>query len=194
MTINKDTRTAILDAAQDLVQRQSISGVSFQELAKRTGIKKGSMYYHFESKDDLTLALLQRATDDLRDSFERGHRKTPKQRLAYYFNIYRLYVIPSEKLCPGGAFAGEWDKLSQPVQEQVKKLLMEQSKGLRDVLEAGIECGDFQDHGQSLDELTQWIVSCIQGCLLVCRIYDTKHAFESAVKVINSYLMPNVKH
>ncbi len=194
MTMNKDTRTAILDAAQDLVQRQSISGVSFQELAKRTGIKKGSMYYHFESKDDLTLALLERATVDLRESFERGEGKTPKQRLAYYFNIYRLYVIPSEKLCPGGAFAGEWDKLSQPVQEQVKGLLMAQSKGLKSVLLAGIKSGDFQDQGLSIDELTQWIVSCIQGCLLVCRIYDSKQAFESAVKVINCYLMPGEKH
>lgn len=193
MTITKNTRTAILDAAQDLVQRQSISGVSFQELAKRTGIKKGSMYYHFESKDDLTLALLERAAVDLRESFERGEGKTPKQRLAYYFNIYRLYVIPSEKLCPGGAFAGEWDKLSQPVQEHVKKLLMEQSKGLRSVLLAGIENGDFEDQGLSIDELTQWIVSCIQGCLLVCRIYDSKQAFESAVKVINCYLMPGEK-
>jgi TetR/AcrR family transcriptional repressor of nem operon len=192
--MNKDTRTAILDAAQDLVQRQSISGVSFQELAKRTGIKKGSMYYHFESKDDLTLALLERATDDLRISFERGESKTPKQRLAYYFNVYRLYVIPSEKLCPGGAFAGEWDKLSQVVQEQVKKLLMEQSKGLKKVLEAGIESGDFQDQGQGVDELTQWIVSCIQGSLLVSRIYDSKQTFESAVNIINCYLMPNGNH
>ena len=32
MMMNKDTRTAILDAAQDLVQRQSISGVSFQSV------------------------------------------------------------------------------------------------------------------------------------------------------------------
>ncbi|KJZ14302.1 MAG: TetR/AcrR family transcriptional regulator [Marinomonas sp.] len=191
MSINKDTRTAILDAAQDLVQRQSISGVSFQELAKRTGIKKGSMYYHFESKDDLTLALLERANIDLRESFERGIGKTPKQRLDYYFNIYRLYVIPSEKLCPAGAFAGEWDKLSPPVQETVKKLLITQSKGLKSVLTAGIENGDFKDQGQSIDELTQWIVSCIQGCLLVCRIYDSKQAFESAVKVINCYLMPD---
>ncbi len=191
MSLTKDTRTSILDAAQDLVQRQSISGVSFQELAKRTGIKKGSMYYHFESKDDLTLALLERATIELRESFERGEGKTPKQRLAYYFNIYRLYVIPSEKLCPGGAFAGEWDKLSEPVQEQVKRLLMAQSKGLKSVIAAGVETGDFNDQGQSLDELTQWIVSCIQGSLLVCRIYDSKQAFESAVKVINSYLMPS---
>jgi AcrR family transcriptional regulator len=38
--IAKDTRTAILDAAQDMVQRQSIRVVRFQELAKRTGIKK----------------------------------------------------------------------------------------------------------------------------------------------------------
>ena len=120
-----------------------ISGVSFQELANRIGIKKGSLYYHFESKDDLAVALLKRATSEMKESFVRGKAKSPLERLNYFLDIYRHQIIPTEKLCPGGAFAGEWDKLSNPVKTQVKRLIDTQVKGVSDILTQGIQSGVF---------------------------------------------------
>ena len=184
----KDTRTAILDAALDMVQRQSISGVSFQELAKRTGIKKGSMYYHFESKDDLSVALLERAATELKESFARGEGKSPTQRLLYYINIYRVHIIPSEMMCPGGAFAGEWGKLSESVQAKVQYLIKMQSQCLQQILAAGIASGEFYDHGQGIEELSQWLVACIQGGLLTSRVAGNQQPFEGAIKVVTQYL------
>ena len=102
MKNSQDTRSSILDVAQDMVQRQSISGVSFQELANRIGIKKGSMYYHFATKDELTIAMLDRATADLKASFKRGENKTPTEQIKYFINIYKMYIGPGEKMCPGG--------------------------------------------------------------------------------------------
>ena len=69
-------RTNILDVAQDLVQRQSISGVSFQELAKRIGIKKG-VCTTTETKDDLSVAMLDRVTEQLQQSFRLARAKPP---------------------------------------------------------------------------------------------------------------------
>lgn len=108
MKTTNDTRTNILDVAQDLVQRQSISGVSFQELAKRIGIKKGSMYYHFETKDDLSVAMLDRVTEQLQQSFRLGESKTARQRLDYYLAIYLKHIEVGAQLCTGGSFVGEW--------------------------------------------------------------------------------------
>ena len=189
MKVNTDTRTAILDAAQDMVQRQSISGVSFQELANRIGIKKGSMYYHFESKDDLSVAVLERATSEMKDSFARGEGKRPTERLTYFLNIFRFHIIPSEKMCPGGAFAGEWDKLSDPVKQQVNRLINAQIQGLQNILRAGIDSGEFNDHGQSVEDLAQWLISGIQGALLTSRVTGSDKYFESMLKVSTQYLI-----
>jgi TetR/AcrR family transcriptional repressor of nem operon len=188
MKIPNDTRTAILDVAQDMVQRQSISGVSFQELSNRVGIKKGSLYYHFESKDDLAVALLARATSEMKESFVRGKAKKPLERLSYFLNIYLHHIIPSEKLCPGGAFAGEWGKLSDPVKAQVKKLMDAQIKGVSEILAEGIYNGDFDDHSKSVEALAQWILACVQGALLTSRISGSKADFGSTLAIITEYL------
>jgi len=191
MKTPNDTRSAILDVAQDLVQRQSISGVSFQALANRIGIKKGSLYYHFESKDDLAVALLERATSDMKESFVRGIAKTPLERLNYFLNIYLHHIIPTEKLCPGGAFAGEWGKLSSPVKTQVNRLIDAQVKGVSEILSEGIRSGVFNDHAKTVEELAQWVVACVQGALVTSRISENKLIFESTLMIIIEYLCHN---
>jgi len=183
-----DTRSNILDVAQDLVQRQSISGVSFQELANRIGIKKGSMYYHFESKDELSIAMLERATEDLKASFNRGRVKSPTERLRYFFNIYFKYIGPGQRMCPGGAFASEWDKLSDEVHHSVQRVLRAQIDGVAEIIEDGVASGEFENHGQPANELASWIISSLQGSILTGRVEESEQPFKYAVKTIESYL------
>jgi len=191
MKIAKDTRSEILDVAMDMVQRLSISGVSFQELANRVGIKKGSMYYHFESKDDLSVALMERACEDLKASFARGREKSPARQLRYFFSIYIRYIGPGHKICPGGAFAAEWESQSAQVQESVRKVIQVQQKGVADIIQAGLDSGVFTGHGQSARSLACWILSCLQGAVLVSRVEEQAMSFEASIKVIESYL--NIK-
>jgi TetR/AcrR family transcriptional repressor of nem operon len=188
MKISNDTRSVILNVAQDMVQRQSISGVSFQELANRIGIKKGSLYYHFESKDDLAVALLARATSEMKESFVRGKAKKPRERLNYFLDIYLHHIIPTEKLCPGGAFAGEWGKVSSPVKAQVNKLMDAQIEGVSEILTEGINSGVFNDHDKTVEVLAQWILACIQGALVTSRISKSKVMFESTLTIITEHL------
>jgi len=188
MKNTSDTRTAILDVAQDMIQRQSISGVSFQELANRIGIKKGSMYYHFESKDSLSIAILERAILDLKATFNRGKTKKPTLQLDYFFTIFANFLADGEKICPGGAFAGEWEKLSPPVQAEAHKLIQVQIEGVSKILSQGIEVGEFDAQGQSAEELARWVISCIQGSLITCRVIGNTQAFDTVVSIVRKYL------
>ena len=58
-----DTRTKILDSAQRLIQTRSFHGFSFQDIADEVGIRKASLYHHFDSKDAVALAVLERAAE-----------------------------------------------------------------------------------------------------------------------------------
>lgn len=185
----KDTRNQIIDAAQDLLQRQSISGVSFQELANRIGIKKGSLYYHFESKDALSVAILERANSDMNASFEQGKSHSPTSQLQYFINVFRVFSGPSEKICPGGAFAGEWAKLSETVQLKATQLLNGQIQGVKEIIQAGIESGEFDGGKQNPEALAQWTISGIQGALLTSRITGDKRSFENSMNIICDYLI-----
>jgi TetR/AcrR family transcriptional repressor of nem operon len=60
------TRTAIMDAAQALILETGFAATSVDAVISRAGITKGSFFYHFKTKADLALALVQRdAAHDL---------------------------------------------------------------------------------------------------------------------------------
>ncbi|MGB3614724.1 MAG: TetR/AcrR family transcriptional regulator, partial [Elainellaceae cyanobacterium] len=55
-----NTKTQILDVAQDLVQRLGVNGMSYKDISEIVGIRKASVHTHFPKKDDLLLTLLER--------------------------------------------------------------------------------------------------------------------------------------
>ena len=55
-----DTKTAILDAAQDLIQRVGANAMSYQHISEAVGIRKASIHHHFPSKETLLEELIGR--------------------------------------------------------------------------------------------------------------------------------------
>jgi AcrR family transcriptional regulator len=65
------TRDRILDVALELFTTQGFDGTSLREIAERLDITKAALYYHFESKDDILLALHMRLHEFGRDALMR---------------------------------------------------------------------------------------------------------------------------
>lgn len=66
-------RDFILMSAEQLVKSQGAAYLTFDRLSEETGISKGGLLYHFASKDDLVLAMMERLIDtreQLRDSMQ----------------------------------------------------------------------------------------------------------------------------
>jgi AcrR family transcriptional regulator len=48
-----DTRTGILEAAYELFSKEPYQKLSMENIAKRAGVSKALLFYHFSSKEDL---------------------------------------------------------------------------------------------------------------------------------------------
>jgi AcrR family transcriptional regulator len=59
----RDARSTLLDAAADVFAQRGFDQASVDEVAARAGYSKGAVYWHFESKDDLFMALLDERLD-----------------------------------------------------------------------------------------------------------------------------------
>ena len=59
------TRTALIDAAAELFARKGFDAASLDEIAETAGFSRGAIHFHFDSKDDLFLAVLERFHDQL---------------------------------------------------------------------------------------------------------------------------------
>ncbi len=62
------TRDRILDVALDLFIEKGYDKTSLREIAEQLGFTKAALYYHFESKSDILMALHMRLHDFGRDA------------------------------------------------------------------------------------------------------------------------------
>ena len=60
---NSETRQALLDAAELLMQEEGYGALSSRRVAERAGLKQQLVYYYFHTMDDLLLAVFRRRTE-----------------------------------------------------------------------------------------------------------------------------------
>ncbi|MGD8387529.1 MAG: TetR/AcrR family transcriptional regulator [Desulfobacteraceae bacterium] len=63
-------KEAILNAATFLFSRKGFKDAGMAEISKMTGAAEGTIFYHFKSKEDLFLSILQRLKEDIVREFE----------------------------------------------------------------------------------------------------------------------------
>lgn len=75
----RDTRQQILDAARLLFSDFSYLGVSMKDISERLGITKAALYYHFSSKKDIYVTVLDEVLVDLRAGLCTEHPGEPAE-------------------------------------------------------------------------------------------------------------------
>lgn len=65
-----DTRTAILDATQQLMLDEGYAAVSTRQVAKRIGVTSALIHYYFATTDDLLVAVYRRVADRTIEEFK----------------------------------------------------------------------------------------------------------------------------
>ena len=58
----QETRSQILDTAENVFRAKGVSRTSLGEIAEKAGVTRGAIYWHFENKADLFNAMCDRAT------------------------------------------------------------------------------------------------------------------------------------
>ena len=64
------TRQRIIDAASDLMRTDLNAEVSIADIAKATGMSKGSVYYYFADSDEIVSQVLYSEMDRMLTAFE----------------------------------------------------------------------------------------------------------------------------
>ena len=170
----------VLDVAERLIQTRGFNGFSYADVAAEVGITKASLHYHFPTKGDLGLILVQRyqetfeaaLADLLRDG---GDTRTL---LEGYAELYRS-VLRKDRMCLCGMLAAEHSTLPGPMQRALQVFFDANERWLAGVLEAGRRKGELSLAGTAREE-ARLLVAGLEGALLVARSYDDPGRFQDA--------------
>jgi AcrR family transcriptional regulator len=74
----KEGRRAILDAAAQLFSEGGYASTSLRDIADLAGMKAGSVYYHFSSKDEIVAEVIEFGVRQVADEVARALERTPE--------------------------------------------------------------------------------------------------------------------
>jgi len=94
------TRDEILDAAAQIFREKGFHAASMQDIAQAVNLQKASLYYHVSSKQDLLLALLDRALDLLIEILEpiAGSTLPPEEKIRQAISSYLKTLLDNRDL------------------------------------------------------------------------------------------------
>ncbi len=118
MIAERPARTRILETAANLFYQQGLRAVGIDEIVARSGVAKTTLYAHFQSKDLLIAAYLQRNSYGLHRIFEEAlvaFTGTPEGAFDHVFAmIAESCASPTFRGCPYINFAVEFPDRSHP--------------------------------------------------------------------------------
>ena len=167
-----DTKTAIMDVAQELIQRGGVNAMSYQHISDAIGIRKASIHHHFPTKDSLIEAVLQRyavyffrLVDDIFES-----KLDPEAKLRKYAGLFEATLCEGkkDKACLFGMLGAELSTLGSPSVAGVRKFYRENEARLARVLDEGREKGQFRFKGEA-KMAAAMIFALLEGGALMAR-------------------------
>ena len=145
--VSGDTRARILAVAMELIAEKGFAATSTRELSERLGFTKAALYYHFHTKDDLLVALVEPGIQQFRDVLDRAASDGDAGRRALldgYLNVVidNLEVTRVLSRDPAISRIERLSRVTQPMyQELIERLTGTQPADASNVARAHVALG-----------------------------------------------------
>lgn len=145
-----DTKTKLLDCAQELIQRVGINAMSYNDLSEVVGIRKASIHYYFPKKEDLINELLCNCKEAYGSQYQKiaDADEPASSKLRRIAEIYENGVRQN-RICIVGILSAEYESLGPETHENLKKAIDNTVKIYEKIFAQGLELGEFQLKGNS---------------------------------------------
>ena len=185
-----ETAEQILDLAETLIQTRGYSAFSYQDIADSLGIRKASIHYHFPSKADLGVAVVDRYMARFGDALTAiadDQSQSSMTMLDVYVQPYLQFASTPDQVCLSGALAGEMMALPPKVRERVDHFFRTHQVWLTKILERGVARGEFTLAAPA-SKVARFVFGALQGALLVKRTTNDLTQINDVIAVMKLQL------
>jgi len=186
-----ETAEQILDLAETLIQTRGYSAFSYQDIADSLGIRKASIHYHFPSKTDLGVAVVNRYIDRFDAALKEvggNEQLSAMGMLDYYTQPYLQFARAPDRVCLCGALAGEMLALPPELRARVDHFFTTHQGWLTRLVKRGVQRGEFQLRAPA-PKIARSIFAALQGALLVKRATGDISQINDVITVIKLQLV-----
>ncbi len=170
------SKEKILESARDLFHLNGYKNTSIDDILKSTGVTKSNFYYHFKSKEELGLLILDIRIKEYEIKFltdTLGNTSiSPEKRLKNYYKKVTSFHkgLNCRGGCPFGNLALEMSDINENFRLRLSKFFNHWQKIIEGCIKEGIKKKEFRDDLSS-KSISQLILSHLEGTIMMVKTH-----------------------
>ena len=185
------TRAEILRRSAALFNTRGYFGTSLADLMTATRLKKGGIYNHFDSKDELALAAFDHTLDLLRTRARDAvvGKETAAEQLMALIDEFcsRRDNPPLPGGCPILNTAVESDNAHPALRSRAHDAYALWREFLASIITRGVAAGEFRD-GLDAERIATIIIANLEGAMALAGVFEEAKSLEIAREHLRGYL------
>jgi TetR/AcrR family transcriptional regulator, transcriptional repressor for nem operon len=188
-TDEQTTRQRIIETARQLFLTRGFSGTGISAILKEAGVRSGSLYYFFKSKDELLVAVLERYRELLRpvliDPVEQA-TDDPIERVFGLLENYRQFLLETgcKMGCPIGNLALEISDTHDDARERVRENFDAWCGCVEGWL---IDAADRLPKDIDRAQLATFVLTVMEGAQMQAKATKTIEAYDASIVQLRRY-------
>jgi AcrR family transcriptional regulator len=170
----QETKQRIIAQAAEYLNQRGYFSTAVSEIMEVTGMQKGGIYNHFESKEDLALQAFDYAFELVSQHFAEALKGKDNaiDRLVAIVNYFRGYSenVPMSGGCPIMNCAIEGDDAHPALRDRAKKAMDQMRGTFIRIIAKGISRGEIRPDINP-DATTTLLVSTLEGAVMLSNLY-----------------------
>jgi len=189
------TRQRIIALAAPIFNQKGFAGTALSDLMRATGLEKGGIYRHFESKQELAEDAFDHAWKVAMNTRFEGTEEIPNaverlQQIIRNFRDRRSGLVPGG--CPLLNTAIDSDDGNPQLRAKARRALRLWLERLQSIVEAGQRMGDVRSEVNSA-KLATLIASTLEGSLMVSRLQRNEEPLDLACQHLEEFIEAKVR-
>ena len=191
MSKGERTREQVLAQAAALFNQHGYHGASISDVMAATGLKKGGIYRHFASKDELALAAFGYAVERMRERFDEAlaGKVGALEQLRAIIAVYAR--IPTDPPVPGGCpllnAAVESDDGNPELRAEAQRVLVGLEQVLRSIVRTGQRRGELRSD-LDVPAFANVFVAQLEGAVMLSKLFGSQTPMRHTVQHLTSWL------
>lgn len=193
---SEKTRSFIIEKAAPLFNKKGYAGTSMNDIMVATGLAKGGIYGHFQSKDEIAAAAFEFSLTKVRADLLNTINKHPSAlgKLFSILDFYKNYTLkpPVEGGCPILNTAVDADDAYPFLKRKAKSALHDMLNGLERIIGLGITMKEIKV-SVNPGKTAEMIFAQIEGGIMMAKVSDDVGLLNSVLENLRSYIESHLK-
>ncbi|MEM7759805.1 MAG: TetR/AcrR family transcriptional regulator [Cyanobacteria bacterium P01_A01_bin.40] len=191
MSKAQQTKTRIIKQAAEVFNQKGYAGSSIADIMQATGLKKGGIYNHFQSKDELAVAAFDYAVGVMSQHVWSAvkTKSNAVERLQALVSSYLAYVEapPIVGGCPILNTAIEADDTDSPLRDRAIAAIDSWRSLIVRIVQKGIKRGEVIATVEP-DTVATIIICNIEGAIMMSQLEKNPVHLERAIAHLQDYI------